>query len=407
LGPLSVHLLESPDFFCRPELYGDEEGDYADNHLRFAFFCRAVLLFLQRGGIRPDIIHCHDWQTALIPYLLRYQLQNDPFFQGSATVFTIHNLAYQGLFPATVLPDLGLVAEDDFTMARLEYYDRINLLKGGLIGADALTTVSRTYAAEILETGAGCGLEGVLAQRRDALQGIVNGIDTREWDPATDGVLRYPFSSSSPSGKALQKRLLQEEAGLEAEAGRPLVAMVTRLSNQKGIELVMESLPWMVAHGLQVVILGSGEPIYRDALKEWAAEVPGHLAFFDQYDPARSRRIFAGSDIFLMPSRYEPCGIGQLMALRYGAVPLVRRTGGLADTVVDMVDDPVAYTGFLFDEFSAKALQQGLARALAAYGRIDSWQRLVKRGMEADFSWGWSAQRYEEVFRWALEKKGR
>jgi starch synthase len=292
-------------------------------------------------------------------------------------------------------------------MARLEYYDRINLLKGGLIGADALTTVSRTYAAEILETGAGCGLEGVLAQRRDALRGIVNGIDTREWDPATDGVLRYPFSSSSLSGKALQKRLLQEEAGFETEAVRPLVAMVTRLSSQKGIELVLESLPWMVAHGLQVVILGSGEPIYRDALKEWAAKVPGHLAFFDQYDPARSRRIFAGSDIFLMPSRYEPCGIGQLMALRYGSVPLVRRTGGLADTVVDMVDDPVAYTGFLFDEFSAKALQQGLARAIAAYGRSDSWQRLVRRGMEADYSWGWSAQRYEEVFRWALEKRGR
>jgi starch synthase len=399
-----VGLLESDTFFGRAGLYGDAAGDYPDNGRRFGFFCRGALEACRRLNFRPDVIHCHDWQTALTPYLLRHELATDPFFARTATVFTIHNLAFQGIFPPTVLDELGLGPED-FTIPRLEYYGQINLLKGALGSAAKITTVSPSYGEEILAAENGCGLEGVLAERRADLKGILNGIDCHEWNPATDPSLSRGYTSADLSGKALEKVLLQKELGL-GQLPLPLMAMVTRLTEQKGIDLLLAIIPWLLRKKVQLAILGTGEELYMERLLGFQRKSPAQLALVTRFDPGLSRRFFAGSDIFLMPSRFEPCGIGQLISLRYGTVPLVRRTGGLADTVLDRRDDPVNYTGFVFDNFTPAAFRGAVEKALAAYGDVQGWRALMARGMAADFSWQRSAGEYESLYGQALAKRG-
>ncbi|GFE57453.1 glycogen synthase GlgA [Geobacter sp. AOG1] len=402
---IPVYLLENRFFFHRDHLYGTPAGDYPDNHQRFAFFCRGVLDLLKRMDFRPDILHCHDWQTALVPVLLRYAHREDPFFMSTATLFTIHNLAYQGLFPKTSLGEMGF-DWSYFTIDRLEYYDQVNLMKGGILTADLVTTVSPSYCNEILSVEQGCGLEGVLAQRRDDLYGVLNGLDPEEWDPATDRHIFKTYTPAAPAGKAVNKRGLQKRLGLEVAPDIPLVGMVTRLASQKGIDLLTAILPRLEGdENVQLVLLGAGDEAYHQLFEDFNARGVGNISLNIGYDSVCARQIYAGSDIFLMPSHYEPCGLGQLIALRYGAVPVVRKTGGLADTVFDGRDGSREPNGFTFDDFTADALWEALQRALQSYRQRDAWKKLVRRGMSRDYSWQQSAGEYERLYRVALGKK--
>lgn len=404
LGDVPVYLVENRELFGRDHLYGTPEGDYSDNPLRFAFFCRSVLQFLKRLDFRPDVIHCHDWQAALIPIILKYELRDDPFFNRTAVVFTIHNLAYQGLFPAEALPQTGL-DPSLFTMDRLEFYGKINLLKGAIIAADAITTVSETYCREVLSPGQGCGLEGVLDRRRSDMAGILNGLDTDEWNPSLDRRIYRNYSARFLAGKGGDKRELQRELGLGTAASIPVIGMVGRIVEQKGIDLVIELLPRFAAEEVQLVILGTGDLRLMHQLYEFrnlgVKNVSINLGFKDPLAP----KIYAGCDMFLMPSRFEPCGLSQLIALSYGTVPIVRRTGGLADTVIDVTDNPREGNGFSFGEFSAEACWDAVQRALAAYRDREGWRKIMRRGMLRDVSWRGAAGKYEELYRTCVENK--
>lgn len=403
LDHIPVYLLENRDYFHRPELYGTPAGDYPDNSRRFGFFCRGVIELLKRMDFRPDVIHCHDWQTALIPVLLKYGHQEDPFYRKTALVYTIHNLAYQGVFEREALPDLGL-DDSHFTIERLEFYNRINLMKGGILAADVVNTVSDTYCREIQTEEMGCGLEGVLRLRSHDLYGILNGIDYQEWNPATDPALFKKYTPSSLSGKAANKKGLQKALGLQQAADIPLLAMITRLSTQKGIDLLEKLLPRFARERLQLVILGTGDEKYMTMLKDFKETGAGNISIHLAFDTALSRRIYAGSDMFLMPSHYEPCGLGQLIALRYGSVPVVRKTGGLADTVFDRRDGVRDPNGFTFDDYTPEAFLEAITRALDAYRDRKSWDKMVRIGMHSDYSWEHSAGEYEALYEKALSK---
>lgn len=404
MGNVPVYLVENREFFSRDYLYGTPEGDYPDNPRRFAFFCRSVLQFLKRMDFRPDVIHCHDWQTALIPIILRLEAADDPFFARTATVFTIHNLAYQGLFPAPAIAETGL-SPALFTTEWLEYYGQLNLLKGAILTADLITTVSETYCREIMTPAQGCGLEGVLARRGNDLFGIVNGIDTDEWNPAADTRIFRNYSARALAGKAADKLELQRELGMPAAPSVPLIGMVSRLAEQKGIDLVLELLPRLAESELQLVLLGTGNACYLERLdafrRKGAANISINLGFNDPLAP----KIYAGSDLFLMPSRFEPCGLSQLIAMRYGTVPVVRHTGGLRDTVIDVTRHPREGTGFTFEDFSADACWEALERALACYRDRESWRRIMRRGMHRDVSWHTAAGRYETLYRMAVDTR--
>jgi starch synthase len=405
LDDIPVYLLENRAFFDRDGLYGTPAGDYPDNHRRFSFFCRGVLELLKRIDYRPDIIHCHDWQTALVPILLRYELSTDLFFARTAAVFTIHNLAYQGLFPRDALAEIGL-DRSHFTIDRLEYYGRVNLMKGAILTADLVTTVSETYCREILTAEQGCGLEGVLQGRKDDLYGILNGLDYDEWDPETDTDIFKRYSPSSLAGKAANKKGLRRLLGLDERADVPLVGMVSRLVAQKGFDLVTELLPRFAGEDFQLAVLGTGDGdyvrLFEAARERGARNITLHAGF----DPSLARKIYAGSDIFLMPSHFEPCGLGQLIALRYGAVPVARMTGGLADTVADSRGNPTGANGFTFVSYDADSLWETLQRAASAWRDREGWRRLMRRGMAMDFSWHRWAERYQELYRLGMAKKG-
>jgi starch synthase len=401
---IPVYLLENKEFFHRDYLYGTPAGDYADNHMRFAFFCRGVLELLKRMDYRPDVIHCHDWQTALIPILLKYEFAGDPFFADMATIFTIHNLAYQGLFPVATLDDMGL-DRSCFDIERLEFFGNVNLMKGGILTADLVNTVSETYCEEILTEEQGCGLNGVLLSRLDALCGILNGIDYSLWDPATDHQISRNYTASALSGKAADKKALQKLFGLKPDADIPLVGMVSRMIAQKGFDLIEPLLPDFAAEKLQLVVIGSGDAKYVKIFKDIHARGAGNIALHDGFDPALARAVYAGSDIFLMPSHFEPCGLGQLIALRYGSVPLVRKTGGLRDTIVDEFDNGKEPNGFSFVEYTSAALWEELMHALQVYRDKDRWKKIVRRGMSSDFSWAQSAVKYEALYRRGIAKK--
>ncbi len=406
LDGIPVYLLENRELFHRDGLYGTASGDYPDNARRFAFFCRGVLELLKRLDFRPDLLHCHDWQTALLPILLRYELAEDPFFSKTATLYTIHNLAYQGLFPAAELDELGLDT-DYLTMDRLEFYGQINLMKGAIQAAELVTTVSPTYREEILEDEQGCGLAGVLRTRQDDLVGILNGLDYEEWDPANDRDIVKQYSTTSlQSGKSANKSALQRLMGLPERSDLPLIGMVARLSAQKGFELIAELAPRLADDELQLAVLGSGEERYVAMFQELKEQGVRNISLRVAFDQALARQIYAGSDIFLMPSQYEPCGLGQLIALRYGAIPVVRRVGGLSDTIVDPLDGKGEANGYTFTEFSAAGLQDALDRACRAWHDRDGWKKLQRRAMGCRFPWQQAAQDYAELYRRAIAKKG-
>jgi starch synthase len=391
----TFYFLEAPALYDRDGLYGDTTGDYPDNAVRFAVLSRAALA-LARRVFRPEILHCHDWQTALTPVYLRKLFSYDPTFIGIKTVFTIHNLGYQGLFPPSVLPQIGLDRQL-FTTDALEFYGKLNLLKGGLVFNDALTTVSKGYAAEIQTDEYGFGLDGVLRARSADLYGILNGVDYRDWNPAADPRLAAHYSIEDLTGKRECKRDLLREFGFpDAALKRPLLGMVSRLASQKGTDLILEVAPQLAAEGLYLAALGAGDALYEAKLREVASAHPGHIRVEIGYDEALAHKIEAGADIFLMPSRYEPSGLNQMYSLRYGTIPVVRATGGLDDTIDEG-------TGFKFREYSAPALLAAILEASAAFEKRPVWEAMMRRGMQKDFSWRASAAEYAALYRKLLD----
>ncbi len=389
-------LLDCPPYYVRAGgPYQSAAGiDWPDNAQRFGLLCRvAAELACRRDETlwRPDVVHCNDWQTGLVPVYLAYRQQ-----AHAPTVLTVHNLSFQGIFPAGAVAEIGLPPES-FNVEGVEYYGQCSFLKGGIACADALTTVSPTYADEIQTAEHGMGLHGLLAQRRDALTGILNGIDTAVWDPARDTHLLRHYTAATLEGKAANKRALQRRAGLP-QSELPLLAIVSRLTAQKGIDFVLELGAAIAALPAQLVVLGRGETGYEQGLTVLARSHPRHVSVTIGFDEALAHLIEAGADIFLMPSRFEPCGMNQMYSQRYGTVPVVRATGGLVDSVEDYSEAAGTGTGFVFREPSPAALLAAIGRAIAAFGNATAWRGLQRNGMARDFSWTASARRYLEIY---------
>ncbi len=408
-GGLSEHLagdgvravvVDCPELFDREHLYGTGDGDYADNARRFAFLGRAALEVAIASGERPDVVHAHDWQAGLTPLYLNTAYADHPLLSGVPTVFTIHNLAYQGLFPPAWLSALDLPSSL-FTVEGIEYWGQVSFLKAGIRFSDVITTVSARYAREIQTAGSGFGFEGLLSSRAETLVGIPNGIDTTVWNPATDEYLPVRYSAAALDGKRAAKRALLEVLGLSADEtslARPLVGMVSRMVDQKGFDLLSASAARLLALPAAFVLLGSGDPRYE---REWlalASEQPTRVGVRIGFDDRLAHLIIAGADLFLMPSRFEPCGLSQMYALRYGTIPVVRATGGLDDTVSDWNPETRTGTGFKFEDYTPEALVSALERALAAYAQPTAWRVQQTAGMQADFSWDASARQYVRVY---------
>ncbi len=398
-GGVPAWFVDAPEFFDRERLYGTAAADYPDNAARFAFFARAAIELLRQVGPAPDVFHVHDWQAGLVPALLKTRYAD--VFPRAKSVLTIHNLAYQGLFPAEEYPLTGLDPAL-FNWRQLEFHGKVSYLKAGVVFADAVTTVSPTYAREILDPLQGCGFDGILRDRADRLHGILNGVDTDEWNPQTDLRLPARYSATDLAGKAACRRELQRRFGLP-ERPEPLVlGFVGRLVEQKGVDLVADAATALAGLDLQLVMLGTGDPVLQDRLKAAAEAHPSRLALRVGFDDAAAHLVEAGADAFLMPSRFEPCGLNQMYSLRYGTPPIVRRTGGLADTVVPAT--PAALrkgtaNGFVFEEATPSALLRAVRQAIDLRRDPAAWASLQRAGMARDVSWGPGAARYLEIFR--------
>jgi len=392
-------FVERDEFYERSQLYGTPRGDYFDNLERFAFFCGAVLPFCRALDFHPDLIHCHDWQSALTPVYLRRRWAGEDILAGAKTVFTIHNLAYQGLFPKEKFPLLGL-DWSLFSLDGLEYYDKINLLKGGIMFADAVTTVSPRYSLEIQTPEFGYGLEGVLRTRAAQLHGILNGVDYQDWNPETDPLIPCKFSPKDLAGKAANKAALMEAFGLSPDlADAPILAIISRLADQKGFDLVEQIMPQLMKQKLMLVILGAGEEKYHRWLEGEAPKYKGKLGVKIAFDNQLAHLMEAGADMFLMPSRYEPCGLNQIYSMKYGTIPVVRATGGLADTVTPVGDPSAPGTGFVFTDYTPEAFLKAIHTALDAYNDPHLWRRIMEHAMGQDFSWKVSARKYLELYK--------
>ncbi|MBI4685268.1 MAG: glycogen synthase GlgA [Nitrospirae bacterium] len=400
----SAYFIECNELFDREELYGTSQGDYSDNALRFIFFSKGVIGACRGLKFRPDIIHCNDWQTAMVPLYLKTLYKSDKSFSRTASVITIHNLGYQGLFNASEMRltglDWGL-----FNPEGIEFYGKMNFLKAGLLSADMITTVSDSYAKEILSREYGFGLDGVLSKRASDIFGIINSIDYKEWNPLSDAFIPKNYSSKKLNGKKMCKLQLMKECSITLGENTPIVSMVGRLSSQKGLDLVLESLEKILSTGAAMIILGKGDENFQIRLSKAAKKYRGRLYVNIGFEDSLAHRIYAGSDIFLMPSRYEPCGLGQLIAMRYGTIPVVKRIGGLADTVSDYEPLTGEGTGFLFSDYTQSALLCALKSALCVYVNKTRWQRLALNAMNLRFSWRASAKKYIELYRYAIKKK--
>ena len=395
-----VVFLDHEAYFDRERLYNHGGEDYLDNCERFAFLSRGAIEAVLALGFDADVFHVHDWQTALIPPYLRILYDGDDVLRRAGMVLTIHNMAHQGIFWHWDMKMIGIDWRH-YNPGEFEFWGKMSLLKAGMVYADVLSTVSPTYAREILQPEFGYGLSGVVGDRRDALHGVVNGIDEKVWDPAADPLIPARYSAAGLTGKAACKRALQRRAGFPA-AKAPLAGIVSRFAYQKGLDLVAHALPNAIErHGLQCVVLGDGDDGVRRMFEHVAARFPGHVKLFTGLDEGLAHLITAGADMALVPSRYEPCGLTQLYGLRYGSVPVVRRTGGLADTVTDCTPDALAAgvaTGFVFPDATTESLAHALDRACTLYAKHDSWRRLVRAGMEQDWSWDASARRYLDLY---------
>lgn len=395
-------LFEQDDLFDRPELYGPPGGAYADNPLRYTLFCRAAIEALPRLYPDADIVHCHDWQTAILPLLLKHSYADRSEWRNVKSVYTIHNLAYQGIFDPAWLSRLGL-PQEAFHPDGIEFFGMINFMKAGILAADALTTVSAGYAEEILTPEYGCRLDGFLRKHAHKLRGIVNGIDTEVWNPRTDPAIAVHYGPGDLAGKRACRAQLCEQLAIEADPDVPLLAAVSRLAEQKGIDFIINALPRWMEKGWPCVILGSGDPAYAHMLRSLSRKRPRLLYFHEGFDETLSHRIYAAADIFLMPSRFEPCGLGQLIAMRYGAIPVARATGGLKDTIVDYRISKTQGTGFLYRDPSDDAFFNTVEAAVSLYrSRPLAWRRMMGRGMRLDVSWQASARAYSELYRTLL-----
>ena len=411
---VDLYLVDHEEYFGRDALYGEDGSDYADNCERFTFFCRGVLESIRLLQLQVDLIHCNDWQTGLIPALLKCEYSENPLYQSIASVITVHNLAYQGVFDYEKLAVTGLDTKF-FNWEQMEFHGRLNLLKTGIAFADSISTVSPTYAVEIQGSEQGCGLEGILQDRVDCLSGILNGIDVSQWNPASDKLIPANFDSnfdvqSGSPGKAKCKRGLQTEFKLAVDPDVPLIGIVGRLAQQKGWSLILPIMrDWLNSVDAQWVILGTGDPDYHHVLNTLYRLHPDKLGLTLGFSNELAHRIEAGADMFVMPSLYEPCGLNQMYSMAYGTVPIVRRTGGLADTVINAsqenIENKVA-TGFSFEEFTSAALESTMSKSLRVYKEDRSnWNQLVLNGMTKDWSWTASARKYEELYQKTLVRK--
>lgn len=403
-GDVPVWFIDQPQYFDRDALYGTPQGDYPDNDERFAFYCRAALIAMARIGWKIDIVHCNDWQTGLVPALMAADPSLPPTLANAATVLTIHNLAYQGQFGSESFPWTGL-DWNHFNPESFEFYGRLNFLKTGIITADMITTVSPRYSQEIRTPEQGCGLDGVLEAVSDRVVGLTNGIDQHAWNPATDSKLFANYDVDTwREGKRENKRGLQTAFDLEPSDDVPLIGLVGRLASQKGWDSIVPVIRMHLSENrpTQWIVLGSGEARYEESLRQLSAEYPHRFALHIGFSDTLAHRIEAGSDLFVMPSLYEPCGLNQLYSLRYGAVPIVTPTGGLADTVVDCTTQTVresTATGFYVGGNDPYSLDQAIGRALhMRYHEPEAWARLIETGMRQDWSWAHSAREYVHLY---------
>jgi starch synthase len=394
-------FIENQYYFERLGIYDDPATGlpYPDDDERWCFFQLAVLELLRQTDMGPDLLVCADWHTALLPALLRLKFSEDRLLQKTRSVLAVHNLGYQGVFPAETLAKAGLPRELLFPLSPFEFYGQLNFMKAGLSFADHIQTVSPSYASEIATAEYGQGLDGVLRQHGERVSGILNGIDTQLWNPARDPLLVESYTPARMARKAANRTPLLEEFGLDGDFPGPVLGMVTRLTGQKGLNILAGCLDRLLQRDVRLVILGSGEKQFEKFLQDVAERSPERLSIRLGYDEALAHRIFAGTDIFLMPSRYEPCGLSQMYAMRYGSLPVVHATGGLKDTVIPFLDDADHATGFAFDSYNAEALLEAIDVALSAWRLPRTWRRLQKNAMRQDFSWELSAKRYEELFR--------
>jgi len=390
-------FVDCPLYFDREGLYGTASGDFPDNAERFALFCRAAIEGSKILGV-PDLFHCHDWQAALLSVLLKTQYVEDPAFQNTGTVLTIHNMGYQGLFPPEILPLLTL-PWDLFTISKMEYFGNVNFLKGALVYSDWITTVSRRYAQEIQTSEFGFGLDGVLKEHAQSLTGILNGVDYDEWNPETDRFIAARYSADDLTGKRECKQDLLASMGLDSgDPELPLIGMVSRFAAQKGFDLIGQVIDRLVLEDVLLAVLGTGDRLYEEMFLRLKRQFPNKIGLKIAYDNPLAHKIEAGADIFLMPSRYEPCGLNQVYSLKYGTVPVVRATGGLDDTIDPWDPKTRKGTGFKFFEPTGEALLRSIHHALELYRDQNSWQKLMRNGMSKDFSWKMAAREYVRVY---------
>ncbi len=391
------YFVDYPPYFDREALYGGSAGDYPDNSERFALFSRAVLEASKILGV-PHVFHCHDWQSALVPVMLRTLYAEDPALREVATVFTIHNMGFQGLFPPDTLP-LLMLPWDLFTISKMEFFGQVNFLKGALVHSDYVTTVSKKYSQEIQTTEYGFGLEGVLRNRAATVTGILNGVDYEEWSPQSDKFIVAKYSPQDQSGKQKCKHDLLHTFGVtNADSRVPVIGIVSRFAAQKGFDLIAQIMDRLAREEMIMVVLGSGDKLFEEMFQRLNKQFPNKIAVKVAYDNAIAHKIEAGADMFLMPSRYEPCGLNQIYSLKYGTVPIVRATGGLDDTIEPWDARTGKGTGFKFSDYTGEALLATIKQALLAYRDPSSWQTLMRNGMSRDFSWGASAREYGKIY---------
>ncbi|HZL12799.1 MAG TPA: glycogen synthase GlgA, partial [Verrucomicrobiae bacterium] len=394
---LTVYFIDHPGFFERSGIYFEDNISYADNDARFIFFSKCVAHLARYLPWRPDVVHVHDWQTAIVPALMLHQRRAEGWLNPPPTCLTIHNLAYQGIFPPGAFA-LTNLPQDFFNMDGAEFYGQMNCLKAGIVFADAITTVSPRYAREITTEALGCALDDRLRLRRKNLFGILNGVDYGEWNTTNNKFLPEPYSVTRLAGKAADKLALQKELGLPQQKKVPLFGTISRLAQQKGVDIQLGALAEMLSADIQFVLLGSGSPAFERGYLDLAKRFPNNVAVRVGYDEGLSHRIEAGCDFFLMPSLFEPCGLNQMYSLRYGTIPIVRATGGLDDSVIDFTQDAAKANGIKFQEYSARALAKAIRKALAIYKQPDLLRRYRRNGMRADFSWEQTAEEYVEIY---------
>jgi len=401
---LPVYFIQNDYYFDRKDLYNENGEDYPDNAQRFAFFCMATLWMLQVLEWKPDVIHCNDWQSALIPTYLGHHLyiKSNKFYDNIKVLYTIHNLAYQGSFDRNILNNIGLGWEV-YTMEGMEFYGDINFMKAGIVFSDEISTVSQMYSKEIQTPEFGCGLDGVLSAKSEHLTGIMNGIDYSLWNPKTDKLIASRYSPKNIRGKTSCKTFLQKKNNLPPDKDIPVIGMISRMADQKGFDLIAKIAEELFQMNIQFVLLGTGEPHYHKIFRAMQEKYPKKAGINITFNNQMAHEIEAGADMFLMPSRYEPCGLNQLYSLKYGTVPIVRKTGGLADSIVDATKSGIAdgsATGFVFEPYEASTLLQTIEQAVNLFNKDrKSWKKLQANGMAQDYSWAFSARKYEALYR--------